>query len=132
MSPPPEKQASAPPSDHAKLVYCIRGQVLDAVVDLRRGSPTFGRHATFDLCAEKANALYLPPGLAHGFCTMSETATVVYKVTTEYAPEHDGGILWNSAGIGWTEASPVLSGRDLGFPPLENFQTPFVWQENLS
>lgn len=115
-----------PPHQHAKLVYCIDGQVMDAVVDLRRGSPSYGQHAVFDLNAEAANVLYIPPGLAHGFYTLSEQATLIYKVTTVYAPESDAGILWNSAGIPWPDEKPLLSPRDQSFPWLDRFDSPFL------
>jgi dTDP-4-dehydrorhamnose 3,5-epimerase len=118
-----------PPHDHAKLVYCTQGAVLDAAVDLRRGSPAYGRHITLELSAENGHMLYLPAGLAHGFCSISEQSLMVYKVTTTYAPDNDGGVLWNSAGIAWPEAAsePVMSARDRTFPALADFDSPFVY-----
>ncbi len=116
-----------PPQDHAKLVYCPAGEVLDAVVDLRAGSPTFGEYATFTLNDRSANIVYLPPGLAHGFWTLSDHALVMYQVTTVHAPEHDAGILWNSAGIPWPGDAPVISARDRSFPRLDALVTPFVF-----
>jgi dTDP-4-dehydrorhamnose 3,5-epimerase len=71
--------------------------------------------------------LYLPAGLAHGFCSISELSLMVYKVTSTYAPQHDGGILWNSAGIPWPPGQPVISARDLTFPTLAEFDTPFIY-----
>lgn len=118
-----------PPRDHAKLLYCVQGRVLDAVVDLRRGSPSYGEHMMNELSAEQGQALYLAPGVAHGFYTLSEQALMIYKVTTVYAPKHDTGILWNSADIAWPDLAPVLSKRDLQFAPLATFDSPFVYQE---
>lgn len=118
-----------PPRDHEKLVYCTYGEVLDAVVDLRQGSPTFGKHALFCLNARTANMVYIPRGLAHGFLTISETATMMYKVATVYAPQHDAGILWNSAGINWPTQEPVISERDAKFVRLEEFNSPFLFSE---
>lgn len=118
-----------PPHDHVKLVYCLDGEVFDAVVDLRKGSPIFGRHATFRLSADRANMLYIPSGLAHGFYTLSETATMMYKVSTVYAPEYDAGILWKSANIPWPNMNPIVSARDQGFIPLDSFQSPFVFED---
>lgn len=115
-----------PPMDHTKMVYCIAGAVLDVVVDLRLGSPTYGEFVQFDLNAEKGNIVYIPPGLAHGFYALSDSATLIYKVTTVYSPEHDSGILWDSAGIPWPDSAPILSTRDKGFPALKNFVTPFI------
>ena len=114
-----------PPHDHAKLVYCIAGEVLDAVVDLRVGSPVYGRFETFTLSAEKSNMIYIPSGLAHGFYVAGSHALLVYHVTTAYSPEHDAGIHWNSAGIPWPGGAPILSKRDSAFLPLNEFKSPF-------
>jgi len=76
-----------PPHEHSKLVYCIEGNVFDAVVDLRINSMTYGEYVTVELSAKKANMLYVPPGLAHGFYVLSKRATMVYKVSTVYSPK---------------------------------------------
>jgi len=110
-----------PPHDHNKLVYCTAGSVLDVVVDLRRDSATFGRHAMIELNADSATMLYIPKGFAHGFYTLSDNAAMMYKVSSVYAPAHDVGILWNSLEIPWPETNPVLSARDAGFPPFSAF-----------
>lgn len=115
-----------PPRDHAKLVYCTEGTVLDVVVDLRVGSPTFGRHRRFTLSAAARNALYIPSGLAHGFYVMSARATLIYKTTTVHSPAHDAGILWSSCGIRWPTRRPILSERDGRFPAFAEFASPFV------
>lgn len=117
-----------PPMDHVKMVYCVQGEVLDAVVDLRVGSPTYGQHALFELSAAKANSIYIPKGMAHGFCARSEQAVMVYKVGTVYSPAQDAGILWDSAGIPWPGAEAILSARDEGFPPLDQFVSPFRYE----
>lgn len=115
-----------PPMDHVKMVYAVAGSVLDAVVDLRKGSPSYGQHALIELSAERGEILYIPKGLAHGFYVHgAEEATLIYKVSTVYSPEHDAGILWNSADIPWPNASPVLSPRDGAFPMLQDFSSPF-------
>ncbi|MGI9860905.1 dTDP-4-dehydrorhamnose 3,5-epimerase [Moorella naiadis] len=118
-----------PPKDHIKLVYCVSGEVIDTVVDLRRGSPTYGKFQIFTLNAEKSNILYIPSGLAHGFYVISENAILVYKTTTVYSPEHDAGILWNSVGIPWPNEKPIISKRDSEFVAFEDFVTPFIYQE---
>lgn len=120
-----------PPYQHAKLVYCLSGEVIDVVVDLRVGSPVFGRHVTLTLSGEKANILYIPPGLAHGFYVSGDHALMQYKVTTAYAPEHDTGILWSSAGITWPDPNPLVSRRDAGFVTLERFESPFVFEGSM-
>lgn len=120
----------SPPADHVKLVYCVQGEVFDVVLDLRVGSPTFGRTATFHLSAAKGNLIYIPKGLAHGFCVTSETATLVYKVSTVYAPQQDSGVLWSSLDVDWPVSAqaraPVVSERDAGFLPLSQFTSPFT------
>ena len=105
-----------PPAQHAKLVYCSDGAVLDAVVDVRPASPSFGKHILRELAADSANMLYLPEGTAHGFYVLSETATLMYAVTSAYAPECDGGIRWDSAGIEWPDNDPIVSERDQQLP----------------
>lgn len=116
-----------PPWDHAKLVYCVSGAVFDVAVDLRAGSPTYGHSASVELTAEGAELAYLVAGLAHGFYTVSETATLVYNVTSEYAPGYDAGIHWASAGISWPAEEPIVSERDSHLPALADFETPFVY-----
>jgi dTDP-4-dehydrorhamnose 3,5-epimerase len=106
----------------------VDGQVLDAVVDIRRGSPTYGQFVTFDLNAKQANMIYITPGLAHGFYVISESATLIYKVTTVYAPRHDTGIRWDSLGIPWPTQQPLISERDSQLPTLSNFENPFVFE----
>jgi len=118
-----------PPHDHAKLVYCTSGEVLDVVLDLRDGSPTFGTHTMFQLNAKTANMVYISKGCAHGFYTLSEQATMMYKVSTVYAQAHDAGLLWNSAGIPWPDDTPIMSERDKAFPTFSEFTTnPFRYR----
>jgi dTDP-4-dehydrorhamnose 3,5-epimerase len=114
-----------PPADGVKLVCCVVGEVLDAIVDLRVGSPTYGAHETFALTGAELKTLYLPPGIAHGFLVRSDEALMHYTVSAAYAPECDTGILWSSAGIAWPTAAPVLSDRDSRFPPLAAYSSPF-------
>jgi len=115
----------SPPYDHAKLVYCTAGRVLDVGVDLRRGSPTYGQHLKVELSAETGNMVYLPPGIAHGFLTIADSATLVYNVTSMYEPIADTGIRWDSAGIEWPVDTPQVSERDSRLPTLGAFDSPF-------
>lgn len=114
-----------PPMEHKKLVYCSSGEVIDVVVDLRKSSPTYKKYQMFNLNSEKANMLYIPEGLAHGFYVLSEIAIMMYKVSSVYSPENDGGIRWNSAGISWPDKNPIISERDKNFVSLEEFRSPF-------
>jgi dTDP-4-dehydrorhamnose 3,5-epimerase len=120
-----------PPHDHFKLVYCSAGVVMDVVLDLRKGSPTFGRHAVFELSADKSNMIYIPKGMAHGFCVLSDNATMMYKVTSIYAPDCDYGIRWDSAEIDWPSLCDIslLSDRDKSFVSLSDFDSPFDYSE---
>lgn len=118
-----------PPHDHAKLVYCTSGQVLDVVLDLRKGSPAYGTHLLFQLSAANMNMIYIPKGCAHGFYTLSGQATMMYKVSTVYAPVHDAGLLWNSIDIPWPSDNPIMSDRDKGFPSFVDFtNNPFTYR----
>jgi len=120
-----------PPYEHTKLVYCPLGKVMDVVVDLRVGSPTYGKFASFELSEEKANIIYIPPGLGHGFYVLSETAILIYKVTTLYHPKYDSGILWNSIEIPWPDQQPIVSARDSEFVSLADFVSPFQYREEV-
>jgi len=114
-----------PPADHAKLVYCISGAIYDMALDLRVGSPTFGQHEAYDLRAEINSAVYLPRGIAHGFYARSAPSVVIYQVTSEHSPVHDRGIRWDSFGASWLLSAPVVSRRDEGLIPFEQFESPF-------
>ena len=118
-----------PPHDHVKLVYCIKGSVEDVVLDLRVGSPTYGETITLELSARKGNMIYLPKGLAHGFCTPSEPATLVYNVSSVYVPAADSGIRWDSVCVHWPIKTPLLSDRDRSFPTFDEFKSPFDYPQ---
>jgi dTDP-4-dehydrorhamnose 3,5-epimerase len=109
-----------PPHDHDKLVYVTHGQILDVVVDLRPASPSYLQHVALEV-DEHSNAVYIPSGCAHGFLTLSETATVVYNVTSVYAPTADAGIRWDSIGYEWPVAAPIISDRDNEFLTMSEF-----------
>ena len=108
-----------------KLVSVIRGRVFDVAVDIRRGSPTFGRWYGTVLTEDEPRYLWIPPGFAHGFCTLSDTADFVYKCTDVYVGEDDRGVLWSdpSIGIEWPVSNPLLSEKDQRMPPLSDART---------
>lgn len=114
-----------PPHDHSKLVYCIRGRVLDVLVDLRPGSPGYGCFASAELSRENRSQFYIPSGIAHGFLALEDDSVMVYKTTTVHAPSHDAGIRWDSFGFDWGVDSPICSPRDLAFPSMADFVSPF-------
>jgi dTDP-4-dehydrorhamnose 3,5-epimerase len=119
----------APPDDHVKLVYCTNGHVLDIILDIRIGSPTYGRHVAVNLNSENRRVIYIPKGLAHGFSVISEEATMVYNLSTVYAPLNDKGIRWDSADIPWSIHSPIISDRDQDFPLFKDFESPFYYEQ---
>ena len=108
-----------PPHDHEKLVYVAQGKILDVVLDVQIESPSFGRSVSVELNAF-GSSLLIPKGCAHGFLTLSETAIVVYNVSTVYNKDADKGILWNSFHFDWKIENPILSERDRTFPPFNN------------
>lgn len=114
-----------PPKDHGKFVYCIAGSVIDVFVDLRENSPTFKRTFSIELNDSSCIGLLLPKGVAHGFYTQTDSATLVYKTSTEYSPECDEGILWNSVAFDWPDSNPIITDRDKSFVTLDEFITPF-------
>lgn len=117
------------PRAQAKLVQVIRGEIFDVEVDLRRGSPTYSRWVGITLSGQDHRMLYVPVGFAHGFCVLSETADVVYKVTSEYTPELDRGILWSDPEIGvrWPLRDPTLSPKDSRLPLLREADHDFSY-----
>jgi dTDP-4-dehydrorhamnose 3,5-epimerase len=119
----------APPMAQTKLVRVARGAVFDVVVDLRKGSPAFGRWEGFTLSAENHFQLLIPAGLAHGYMTLEPDTDFLYKVDQFYSPEHDGGILCDDPdlGIAWPSLSPILSEKDTRLPRLKDFASPFVF-----
>jgi dTDP-4-dehydrorhamnose 3,5-epimerase len=114
-----------PPHDHEKLVYCMQGRVLDVVVDLRKASPTFGRHLAVELDAARGHGLMIPKGMAHGYLALTEDVLMAYKVTTAYAPANDAGIRWDSFGLNWGAKQPIVSARDQAHPAFADFHSPF-------
>ena len=119
-----------PPNDHVKLVYCTSGMVLDVVLDIRKGSPTFGKCASFELSADKANMIYIPKGMAHGFCVLSEQATMLYKLSSIYSPDSDFGIRWDTIDFDWPVSAPLMSSRDQGLDSFADFDSAFTFGDN--
>lgn len=120
-----------PPFTQAKLVRCVRGAVLDVAVDIRRGSPTYGRHVAVELTEDNHRQFFVPKGFAHGFSVLSDVAVFQYKCDEFYHPEADAGIsiLDESLGIDWRIPleEAVLSEKDTRHPLLNGFESPFVY-----
>ena len=121
----------APPHAQGKLIRCGRGRLLDVAVDIRRGSPTYGRWVAEELSFENGRQLWIPPGFLHGFGTRERDTEIIYKCTDHYAPACDRAVRWDSAAIGidWRldGLAPVLSAKDLAAPDFAAFDSPFVW-----
>ena len=119
----------APPDAQTKLVRCTAGAIFDVAVDIRNGSPTFGRHVAATLSAANGWQLLVPAGFAHGYLTVTEDSEVQYKVDSFYAPASEGGLSWDdpALAIDWPleGRTPVLGPRDLAWPRLANLETPF-------
>ncbi len=122
-----------PPFAQAKLVRCVEGKVLDVAVDIRKGSPTYGKHVAVELSAENKLQFFIPRGFAHGFVVLSEEAVFQYKCDNYYAPEADGGvsILDASLGIDWRIATEeaLLSEKDKHHAMLKDFDSPFEYEK---
>ena len=114
-----------PPCDHVKMVHVSKGRILDVVLDIRRGSKTFGKCFSIELDDKQGKYLYIPKGFAHGFKTMEEGSIVNYAQTSCYNKEHDCGIAHDSIDFEWGLEQPIVSGRDLTFPKLKDFDSPF-------
>ena len=118
-----------PPFNQAKLVRCVEGRVMDVAVDVRKGSPTYGKHVAVELTGENKKQLFVPRGFAHGFSVLSETAVFAYKVDNTYAPASDSGIIWNDKDLkinwGLKESEIKLSDKDKNLISLKDFDSPF-------
>lgn len=108
------------PYAQAKIIRCVKGVLFDVAVDLRRDSPTFGDYESVILSEYNKRQVYIPRGFAHGFLVLSDVAEVCYKVDNDYAPDHEGGLIWNDpeVNIPWPIEEPVLSDKDKEWPTL--------------
>lgn len=113
-----------PPFEHDKLVYCTKGEVIDVVVDLRKGSPTYKAYEIFQLNEESYFGVYIPIGCAHGFFSKTNDSILNYMVNSGYSPSHDSGVKWDSIGYKWPPDA-VISDRDKNFLDLDKFNSPF-------
>ncbi|WP_435165296.1 dTDP-4-dehydrorhamnose 3,5-epimerase [Falsirhodobacter sp. 1013] len=121
----------SPPHAQGKLVRCGRGSLFDVAVDIRIGSPTYGQWTGAELSFENGKQLWIPAGFLHGFATLTDDTEICYKCTDHYAPECDGAVRWDSAGIDWPLPAgviPLLSDKDAAAQSLADFKSPFVME----
>lgn len=116
-----------PPHEHHKLVSCLAGEAFDVLVDLRRGSPTQGRVYECTLSPQSGTALFVPPGVAHGFLALTPDTVMLYCTTSPHAPACDRGVRWDSIGAHWPVQPRVVSPRDQDLPPLDQYMSPFAF-----
>ena len=117
-----------PPYEQGKLIRVIEGAIIDVVVDIRKSSPSYGKSFQIELNAENKVMFWVPPGFAHGFCTLEDRTIVTYKCTGLYSPENEDGLMWNDPGlaIDWPlEQEPLLSAKDTEYTPFSEFVSPF-------
>ena len=115
------------PKAQAKLVTVLSGEIFDVAVDIRKKSPTYGKYITEILSENNHRSLYIPEGFAHGFSVLSKNANVIYKISNEYSPNDEGGIIWNdpTLNIPWPIKNPIISEKDSKLPLLEKIENNF-------
>jgi dTDP-4-dehydrorhamnose 3,5-epimerase len=120
-----------PPFQQGKLITCLTGAIFDVALDLRQGSPTYGEHISVELSSDDGKVIWIPPGFAHGYCSLEPETRVLYKLTAPYQQGATGGVRWDDPelGIDWPVSvhSAVVNERDHGWPTLSEFVSPFEW-----
>ncbi len=120
------------PKAQAKLIHAARGEIINVVVDIRKGSPTFGKWITVELSSENKKQLFVPKGFANGYCTLTNNAEITYKVDEYYDPQADRCFRWDDPDIGieWPITNPILSERDKNAPPMSEVENNFIYEGN--
>lgn len=120
-----------PPYQQGKLIACLTGSIFDVALDLRKGSPTYGEHVAAEISSDDGNLIWIPPGFAHGYCSLAPDTRVLYKLTAPYQQGATGGVRWDDPdlGIDWpvSEESAIVIDRDRVWPKLSEFHSPFEW-----
>lgn len=119
-----------PPYCQAKTLFCVSGSILDGVIDLRKGSRTYGKTAVFSLDSQKRTILYVPRGVANCYLIKQDHTTIAYNLTSTYMPEYEGGIRWDSTDVDFGCVMPIIGEKDRKLPAFAEFDSPFVYGEN--
>lgn len=119
-----------PPYCQAKTIFCVTGSILDVVLDLRKGSKTYGKTARFSLDCHKKNILYVPKGVANCYAICQDHTIIAYNLTSTYMPEYESGIRWDSAGVDFGLENPIIADKDSNLPLLKEFESPFFYGQN--
>ncbi len=121
------------PFTQGKLVRCMRGKIYDVAVDIRKGSPAYGKHFAVELSEENKRLFWIPEGFAHGVCSLVDNSELEYLMTNEWSPQHERSLLWNdpALGISWPVRNPILSPKDALGVPLEKLDHNFTWSSAL-
>ena len=119
-----------PPLPQVKVVSCVKGRIFDVVLDIRKGSPTYGEWEGFILDNENNHVLYVPEGMAHGYAVYEENTVVCYRMSNVFSQELDGGIRWDSAEVEWGIRKPIVSQKDAGLIPFSQFDSRFVYKKH--
>lgn len=118
------------PAEQGKLIRCIKGEIFDVAVDIRKNSPWFSKYVGQTLSENNRKMMYVPAGFAHGFCVLSDIAEIEYYCTKEYAPEYERGVIWNDPelNIAWPLKDPLLSPKDKKFKPFKEIESNFIFK----
>lgn len=119
-----------PPYTQCKLYYCLAGGWNNYSIDLRKGSPTYGEHICIPMDEGDIKLLYIPDGIANAHLILKDNTRVLYQLGSQYMPEYEGGVRWDSVGLDLGDISPVISERDAELPAFDEFESPFLYGEN--
>ena len=119
-----------PPYTQYKLYYCLQGEWNNYSLDLRKGSPTYGKVLCINMCQEEEKLLYIPEGIANAHLILRENTRVLYQLGSQYMPEYDAGVRWDSLGIDFGAVTPIITEKDAALPPFSEIDSPFVFKGN--
>lgn len=119
-----------PPYTQTKLYYCLSGKWMNYSIDLRKGSPSYGKVIQFEMNSEERKLLYIPDGIANAHLILEENTRVLYQLTSKYMPEYDAGVRWDSVGADFGTVNPIITEKDAKLPQFNEFDSPFIYGDN--